>query len=342
MTERAYESQNVELDRSELFALGAAAGAVIAAAISSYLERRQPETALERAQAYGSDALASLQDATQLQGTGNPATKWWQGTRKSARRQAKAAKQAAGLGGATAGGLMAATSGKTGNKGRKYAEQVAERLVGDPYAVSGSIEETLKERFGNAGSALRGLTGRQGSGIGSTLTGILGGATGAASGYAATAQQSLQNAHLGEKARNYSETLADQAKRYATTAQKSLQEAHLGERAKEYGETLADYTTEATKATRQVAQRSATKLSAGAVTVAGAASEQASDLRKGVRKSAKRTRRRASWGFRSFVIGLAVGLLTAPQSGQRTRDIITSFVQEMLDVFMPNEQSSRF
>ncbi len=44
------------------------------------------------------------------------------------------------------------------------------------------------------------------------------------------------------------------------------------------------------------------------------------------------------WGLRAFVIGLAVGLLAAPQNGQRTRDSITSFVENLLDILMPEDR----
>ena len=91
---------------------------------------------------------------------------------------------------------------------------------------------------------------------------------------------------------------------------------------------------EASRAARQ----GATKLTDSATHLAEATSEQATQVRTGVRKSVKRTRRRARWGLRSFLIGLAIGLLTAPQSGENTREALTTFVENILDVFMPDNQ----
>ncbi|MDQ5853316.1 MAG: YtxH domain-containing protein, partial [Chloroflexota bacterium] len=52
----------------------------------------------------------------------------------------------------------------------------------------------------------------------------------------------------------------------------------------------------------------------------------------------KKTRRRVTWGLRAFVIGLVVGILTAPNSGQRTRDMLQGFVEDLLDIVMPDDQ----
>jgi len=59
MTQEYYGS-GTQFDRSEMFALGAAAGAVITAAISEYLDRRKPKTPWEKAQARGAEALDAL------------------------------------------------------------------------------------------------------------------------------------------------------------------------------------------------------------------------------------------------------------------------------------------
>ncbi len=112
----------------------------------------------------------------------------------------------------------------------------------------------------------------------------------------------------------------------------------LGEKAKDYatiaGVAAAAYSAEASKAVRQ----GATKLSESASHLAETTGEQVGEVRQGVRKSVKRTRRRASWGLRSFLIGLAVGVLAAPRSGENTRDALTSFVEDLLEVFLPQEQ----
>jgi cell division septum initiation protein DivIVA len=288
MTDRPYEDyEDQQFERSELFALGAAAGAVITAAIASYLERRRrPRTAWEKAQAQGAEALEALSSTTQasvqqarqaaarvgerLQGRGATTTsRWWRPTRKRATKQRKQDQKWLDLTDIVATVLGVATAGSVLEKAREYATSATGRMTGD----------TLRD-------------------------------------------------------------VVRSAQDYASVAQRPLRDVHLGDKAKYYGGAVAGYTTGATRATRQAAQKSATRLTKGASHLAEATTEQAQELRKGVRKTAKRTRRRASWGLRAFIIGLVVGLLAAPQSGRRTRDLLTSFVQDMLDVFMPDEQSS--
>ncbi len=331
-TVRPYEEQPFEFDQGELFALGAAAGAVITAAIASYLERRRrPKTVWERAQVQGVEALHALSGTTQaslqqarhaaataserFQDRGDTRSKWWRPARKSTRRRSRRAKRSLGLKGLAATGLGVATAANALDK------------------VLGFATSTTGRRFG-----------RRRHGVGDTLRDVVHSAqeygetlAHQAEDYASVAQKSLRDAHLSERARHYGDTLAHRAEDYASAAQRSLRDVHLGERARHYGEALAGYTTGATIATRQAAQESATKLTEGASHLAGATSKQAQEVRKGVRKSAKRTRRRVNWGLRAFIIGLAVGLLAAPQSGQRTRELLTSFVQDLLDVFAPNQ-----
>ncbi len=331
MTDQPYGEQSLPFDRSELFALGAAAGAVVTAAVAAYLERRQPQTAWEKAQAQGAEALSKLSGTSagltqRLQGRTNTKSRWWKQTKKATAKQRKGGRRSAGRGGFAAGLFGTAAADTSRKKARTAAARAAERLVGDPYAVSGSLEETLKEQLGN----LRGA-----SGSARTYGGKL---AHQAQDYAAAAQRSLRDAHLGEKARQYGDVLAHQAQDYAAVAQRSLQDAHLGERARQYGEALAGFSAETSKATRKAAQTGVSKVAQGASTIAEVTGEQMQDLRKSARKSAKRTRRRVSWGLRAFALGLAFGLLAAPQSGQRTRDLLTSFVQDLLDVIMPDNQ----
>lgn len=290
MTEQPFEDQSFQFDRSELFALGAATGAVLTAVLSSYLERRRrPQTPWERAQVQGAEALHALSSTTQagaqqakqaaarvserFQDKETTRSRWWKQARRRSRRRSKQAKRSLDLTGTIATVLGAATAGSALEKAREYATGTSGRVTGG----------TLRD--------------------------------------------------IAHSAQDYSGKLAHQA-------QESIRDVHLGKRARHYGTALTGYTTGATLATRQAAQQGVTKLSKGASLVAEATSEQAQGLRKGVRKTTKRTRRRVGWGLRAFIIGLVVGVLAAPQSGRRTRDIITSFVQDMLDVFMPTEQPS--
>jgi hypothetical protein len=372
MSQQPYADQ--QLDRSEMFAIGAAAGAIITAAISEYLERRKPQTPLEKAQARGAELLDTLAQ------TKKSAT-------KKARKQAKQTrKDAIGIKDAAVGALGLAASAGVIDKVRDYASSTAERVVGDPYAVSGSLRETIKERLGsgsdghlserareisestletlkNVASSTRETIRDAELGDRARVAGTA--AAGALAGYTATARERLRDLELGDKTKDYSSTIAEAIKDYSATARETIKDAHLGEKAKDYsalvsetvkdyadtikdaklgekakdyasvaGAAVAAYSAEASKTAKQ----SAGKLSENASHLAHAASDQAADVRKGVRKGVRRTRRRARWGLRSFVVGLVVGLLSAPQSGERTRDAITSFVENLLDVFMPDDQ----
>jgi hypothetical protein len=330
-----------QLDRSEMFALGAAAGAVVAAAISQYLESRQPKTGLEQAQDQGGQVLENLQNATksgtkQVQGTLNRVSEQIEATLGAASdakdtAKTRGRKQSSRLKGA----LGAALGG--------VAATALERAGEDPYAVSGSVRETLKEQADNTSSSTRGL--------GSSLKGLVASASDTTRSAAKDAQGYVKAAQLGEKAKQYSGVAAEKTKQYSgvaaektkdlvATAQKSLKDAQLDKRIKDVSGNLADYTSEAAKVTGKAAKQSAAKLSEGASQLAEATSEQAADLRKGVNKGVKRTRRRTKWGIRAFVVGLAVGLLTAPHSGQSTRETVTAFVEDLLDVFVSGEERS--
>lgn len=394
MTQESYQYGDIQWDRSEIFALGAAAGAVITAAITEYLDRRKPKTAWEKAQARGAEAVEAVTAGAKrgrkqakgyadvaseyVQDVLEAAPKQWKQTKKSAAKQTKQMrKQAIGLKEAAAGVVGAAAANSVVDKVRDYATSAAER-VGDPYAVSGSIKETLKEQYesllGSSSNGKLSDTAREVGGsavetikqVASSAADVMKdytasaretikdaelgdrartiGATTASAlkEYTTTARETIKDAHLGDKAKDYSSLVADTVKEYASTARETLKDAELGDKLKDYatvaGAAVATYSTQAAKATRKTAQQSATKLTESATHLAHATTDQAGELRKGVRKGVKRTRRRARWGLRAFVIGLVVGLLSAPQSGQRTRDAVTSFVENILDVFMPEEQ----
>jgi hypothetical protein len=391
MTRKSYG--DVQLDHSEMFALGAAAGAVVTAAINEYLERRRPKTAWERAQARSADALDALSysakqsrkrarsyvdDATDyVQDALGMRPSTWKQTKKSVKKARKqASKQAAGLREATVAALGTVAAANVVETVRDYASTAAERVVGDPYAVSGSIRETIKDSVGNLhlGGTDSGLTERAREVGGSALETIKSAATttadsvkdyastvretlkdaeigdkarsystlvaGTVKEYSTTARETIKDARIGDKAKDYSGLIADTVKEYASTAGESLKDVKLGERAKDYatlaGATVATYSSEASLAAKQ----SASKLTESATHLAETTGGQVKDLRKGVRKSVKRTQRRTRWGLRAFIVGLVIGLLSAPQSGQNTRDALTSFVEDLLDVFMPENQQS--
>ena len=331
MTQHSYEVGELQFDRSEMFAIGAAAGAVITAAISEYLERRRPKTAWEKAQERSADALnavtGSAKRSTKLakgyvdvasdyvQDVLDSAPKTWQQTKKQTKKNAKkqrkqASKQVTGLKEAAVAALGVSAASSVVDKVRDYATSTTASIAGDPYAVSGSIKETLKERYDSARSI---------AGDGKLTE--LGG----------TAIETLKSV---------ASTAAETVKDYSTTARETIKDAELGEKAKDYAAAatvaLAAYSTQASQATRKAAQQSATKLTESASHLAEVTSDQASGLRKGVQKGVKRTRRRARWGLRAFIIGLVIGFLSAPQSGQRTRDAAISFIENILDVLMPD------
>ncbi len=422
MTRQSYG--DVQLDNSEMFALGAAAGAVVTAVINEYLERRRPKTAWERAQARSADALDALsysakQSRKRARSYVDDATDYvqdalgvrpsaWKKTKKSVKKARKqASKQALGIKEATVAALGTVAAANVVDTVRDYASSATERVVGDPYAVSGSIRETIKDSVGNLrlGGNDSGFTERAREVSGSAVETLKSAASttadsvkdyastvretlkdveigdkarnystlvaGTVKEYSATARETIKDAKIGDKAKDYSGLIADTVKDYASTASDTLKDAKIAEKAKDYsglitdtvkeytstaadtlkdvklGEKAKDYATlaGATVATysagaSSVAKQSASKLSESATHLAEATGGQVQGLRKGVRKSVKRTQRRTRWGLRAFVIGLVLGLLAAPQSGQNTRDALTSFVEDLLDVFMPDNQQS--
>jgi hypothetical protein len=383
----AQQPRDMQFDSSEMFALGAAAGAIVTAVITEYLERRKPKTPWEKAQARGAEALTTLSTTAKAgseraRGYVDAATDYVQDaidiTPKTKKRSKKRSKRKQGFGLKEAAAAAIGVSATTGviDKVRDYASSATERVVGDPYAVSGSIKETLKERLGTSGSSNGHLTDKIQDASGSAFETLKSVATTAAESvkdyattaresikdvelgdkvrtasattaetlkdYAVTARETIKDVKLGEKAKDYSATVVDTVKDYAGSARETLKEAELGGKVKDYatvaGTTVAAYSTGATKATSRAAKQSAAKLSESASYLAETTSEQATQLRKGTRKSVTRTRRRMRWGLRSFIIGLAIGILAAPQSGQRTRDSVTSFIENLLDVLMPENQ----
>lgn len=389
MSQQSYG--NSQPDRSEMFALGAAAGAVITAAVTEYLERRKPKTAWEKAQARSAEALDTLSDTAKL--SRKQARKYvgsasqyvqdmfdtrpsrWEQTKKSAGKTTKRARQQViGLKEAAAAAVGTVAVSGVVDKVRDYASSAGERALGDPYAVSGSIRETLKEQLDNvrgvtANSHLTDRVAEVSSSALGTIKSVAATATDSVKDYATTARDTIQDAELGERAKSYSGSVAETLRDYTTTARGTLKDAKLGEKAKDYtgvvAETVKDYASTARETLKdaeigdkvkdyatvagaaaaaysaeasRAARQGATKLTDSATHLAEATSEQAGQVRQGVRKSVKRTRRRARWGLRSFLIGLVIGLLSAPQSGENTREALTSFVENILDVFMPDNQ----
>jgi gas vesicle protein len=397
MSHNPYGDQ-FQFDRSELFAIGAAAGAVVAAGVSQYLERRRkPQTPLEKAQALGAEALDVLSDRTrtgrkrlkhqaavaedyaedlldttrktwaktskdakkQLARTSKEAKKSLAHTSKEARKRGqKASKEASHFADVAAATLGASAIAGTG-KLRELAEHAAERVIGDPYAVSGSLRETLRERADELADAARsGKLTKQARETGEsaleTIKHAAGTVTESLKDYTEVAREKLEDAHLPDRAREYTAQARDTIKdvklgerareygslvaEYAEQAREKLEDAHLADRTKEYA-TLAGTTVAAyTAASRDAAKRGASKLTESASHLADATGEQAVELRRGVQKGVRRTRRRTRWGLRALVAGIVVGLLVAPRSGQATRDSITEFVENILDVIMPDER----
>ncbi len=370
MSQGSY-GESFALDRSELFALGAAAGAIVAAGVSQYLEqRRKPKTPLEKAQALGEEALQALSDTARigrkrikqqaavagdyteelldatrksLRRSSKDARKLWERTSTEATKRGKKARKEASHLSDAALATLGATAIAGAGKLRDYAEHAAERVIGDPHAVSGSVKETLKERADELISAARSgkltrSTREAGESALESLKGATASATESIKDYAETALERLEEAHLAERTKEYGARASETVKEYATQARESIRDAKLGDKTKEYatlaGATLAAYSADARKAAR----KGATKLSESATHLAEVTGEQAGELRRGVQKGVRRTRRRTRWGLRAFVVGLVVGLLAAPQSGQRTRDAISQFVENILDVLMPDDQ----
>ena len=273
MSQGSY-GESFALDRSELFALGAAAGAIVAAGVSQYLEqRRKPKTPLEKAQALGEEALQALSDTARigrkrikqqaavagdyteelldatrksLRRSSKDARKLWERTSTEATKRGKKARKEASHLSDAALATLGATAIAGAGKLRDYAEHAAERVIGDPHAVSGSVKETLKERADELISAARSgkltrSTREAGESALESLKGATASATESIKDYAETALERLEEAHLAERAKEYGARASETVKEYATQARESIRDAKLGDKTKEYA-TLAGAT----------------------------------------------------------------------------------------------------
>ena len=382
MTQGTYGDQS-NYDRNEMFAIGAAAGALIATAIQEMLERRR-KTPLERA---SERAAAIVSEGSQkISGLGETAAEYVsdisEQSRKAARKQAKKARKQAGALKEVAAGALSAVASSTlveqarergedgwldgdrksggwfrkgasaSNGAQKAAAPAAKqarawwRSASDTAAesIEAARESKVADKASETGDSARSIL----ESLSQSLLQYLESARETVSdaelgtkarGVASTARERIEDARIGDKARTYATTASETLKDVAETARERLADADLGDKAREYAgvaaETAKDYSAKAGKA----AKVSADKLGASASYVAESTAEGARDLRKGVKKQVKRTRRRINWGLRAFIVGLVVGLLAAPQSGQRTRDMVQGFIENMLDIFLPDEQS---
>jgi len=373
MTDGTYTGQS-GYDRNEMFAIGAAAGALVATAVQEIIDRRRKKSPLERVTAAAGEGSKYVGELTE-QASDYLADLSKQG-RKATRKQTKRArKQTASLKKAAAGALGAVaasnvveqalelaeaarhtslTSKATQKKARKWWASASEGALEYVDAARESVADAdiggkAREAANSALDAASSARGR--------LDDVH--FADRARDVASTARERLEDVHLTDRAREFattatsalkeaagttSSTLKDAAgtasgtfKDVAETARERLSEAELGPKAREYAgvaaETVKDYSVKAQK----VAKTGAEKLGESAAMVAESTAESAKDIRKGVKKSVKRTRRRMTWGIRAFIVGLAFGLLSAPQSGQRTRDMLQGFVEDLLDLVMPDE-----
>lgn len=386
-----------DYDRNEMFAIGAAAGALVATAIQEVLDRRRKTTPLERASARvsgiadeGSKYARDLKESAgeyiaDLSKIGRKKSK--QG-RKTARKRGKQAREQQGvLKGLATGALSAVAASNAADRARRgtptgwlngKSSKSSKKGAGWFSAASESVQEyaaTAREAIQDAkpgkksggwwsaasetaqeyaeaakdavsnGKVADYIPGRSSSShsfletLGRSISDYLESARetvadvdlgGKARGAAETARERIEDAKIGEKARTYAATASETLRDAAGTARERIEDAQIGETVREYGSKAS-----------QAAKVSAVKLSEGAVELAESTTEGAKDLRKGVKKRVKKTRRRVSWGLRAFIIGLAVGLLSAPQSGQRTRDSIQTFVESLLDIILPEDQGGQ-
>ena len=348
MTDGTYSSQG-GYDRNEMFALGAAAGALVATAVQELLDRRRRKSPIERAtervsevagqgSKYVSDLTESAGDY--VAGLSKQSRRTKRKQAKQARKQSMRLKEAAAgaLGAVAASNVVehaldlteaarkAAMNGGTKKKGGSWWQTASQSAQGYVEAARGTVAEAeLGTKAREAAAAARGRLEEAELGTKARIA-------------AATARERLEEARLAERAREAATTAGGTIKEVAGTARERLAEAELGPKALEYAgvaaETVKDYSSKASKA----AKTGAEKLGESAVYVAGSTAEGAKDLQKGVKKRVKKTRRRVTWGLRAFVIGLVVGILTAPNSGQRTRDMLQGFVEDLLDIVMPDDQ----
>jgi hypothetical protein len=332
MTDGTYTGQG-GYDRNEMFAIGAATGALIATAVQEMIERRRRKSPIERA----SERVSAVAgEGTKLVGdlTENAAG-YFSGlskqSRKAARKKSKRArKQTMSLKDAAAGALGAVAASNVVDKALELTESARHATM------NGKTSKANKARdwWQTASETAQGYVGAARETVMEEEARLAERAREAAS----VARERLEDAHLGERAREVAAVASGTIKDVAGTARERLAEADLGPKAREYAGvaavTVKDYSTKASKAARTGAE----KLGESAAHVAESTAEGAKDLQMGVKKSVKQTRRRVTWGIRAFIIGLVIGILTAPQSGQRTRDTVQGFVQDLLDLVLPDDQ----
>lgn len=365
--------QGADYNRNEMFAIGAAAGALIATVIQEALDRRR-KTPLERAR----DRAAGLGDQAgeYVSDLRDSAGEYLSGASKQVRKQSKKARKAAKKGGkqvdllkdAAVGalGAVAATGvldpKKTAKKAGGWFQSAAESAqeyaatardtVSDVVpgrkktrgwwsAASDSVQEyaeaardavsdaKVADRASDATSSARGFLESLGTSIAEYLESARDAVVEAELGsrareVATTARERIEDANIADKARTYVSTAGETLKEAAGTARERIEDAKIAERARDYANVAG-----------VAVKGSATKLGEGASQIAGSAAEGAEDLAVGVKKSVKRTRRRINWGLRAFIIGLVVGLLSAPQSGERTRQSIQGFIESLVDIVLP-------
>jgi len=379
MTDNGHAIGSVRFERGELFALGAAAGALVTAAISEYLERRRrPATPWERAKAAGADALEAVSESAR---SGSERARGYvqelidatPGTAKQSRKVKAKRRRQAGKEAARQADLLKGAAGALGAVATAGLADKVRGLAGEAQSRGVSLKDQLLQNYeslrDSASEAGLGTRAQQvGESAADTIKAAAYTAADTLRDYTETARERLADADLPERARDYGTTVADLVKEYVDVAGEKLRDAKLGERARDYGTTvigavetareklvdadlpdraktvattagatLAAYGVQAADATRRSAREGATKLSESATHLAHATSEQAAEVRQGVQKGVRRTRRRARWGLRALLIGVAIGILAAPQSGSKTREALQSFVQNFLDVLMPDE-----
>jgi len=314
----------------------AAAGALGAVAVSSVVDQaREYVDGAQAKRRRGSKKAGSWfnsvgQTAADAQPT-TQALKWWKSAAASVGDQVDSARDA------SSNVQVADTVAEAAKSARGLMEIASEALqeylgqargtVADAGlgAKARSVAETARERLEEAGLADRARDAV--TVAGSTLKDV-----------AETARERLDEAKLADRARDAATVATGTLKDVAVTARERLDEADLGSKAREYSGVAADTVKDYSAKAGQAARTSAEKLGEGASYVAETTAGSAKDLQQGVRKSVKRTRRRINWGLRAFIIGLVVGVLTAPQSGERTRVAMQSFVENILELVMPDNE----
>jgi len=358
MSDGTYTGQS-GYDRNEMFALGAAAGALVATAVQEMIDRRRKKSILEQVTEQAS-ALAGEGSAFVsglAEGAGDYLADLSKKSSKAARKQAKRArKQGMSLKDAATGALGAVAASDVVEQALELTEAARNVSLNGKAAkkkAGGWLQAASETAQGYVDAARESVADVDITGKAQDAAGIARERledvklADRARDAAAAARERLEEAHLGERMRDAAAMarerledvkIAERAREAAEAARERLAEAELGPKAREYAgvaaETVKDYSTKA----QQAARTSAEKLGESAALMAESTAEGAKDLRKGVKKSVKRTRRRVTWGVRAFVVGLVIGVLSAPQSGQRTRDMLQGIVEDLLDMVMPDDQ----